>query len=71
MIKCPGCGNTSEFTEVLNGCCLEVTYKKKIKGWSKKESEVNPEVEYELIFECAKCGHDCTDLHEEFLDEYL
>mgnify|MGYP001602550068 FL=1 len=72
MVKCPPkCGNTSKFMEVLNGCCLEVTYEKSADGeWFKEESEVNPDVEYNLIFECANCQHDCTDYHSKFLGEY-
>jgi hypothetical protein len=71
IIKCPNCGNSTEFVEVLNGCCLEQRYVLKDKKWELENSEVNPNVPYDLSFECNKCQHDCTDQHSKWLELYL
>lgn len=71
-IKCPKCGNTEDFTEVLNGCCLEVNYKRDRRGkWKKVNCDVNSNVDFELTWECTNCQTDCTDQHEEFLNQYM
>lgn len=70
--RCPECGNIATFVEVLEDCCHETSFKKNDKGeWKRTNAEVNAESSGNLIFECGECGHDCTDQHQTFLDQYL
>ena len=70
-IVCPNCGNKEGFIEVLVGCTYENRYELRAGKWVLVDGEVNSNCEYELLFECKCCGHDCMDQHEVFLDQYL
>ncbi|MEW6501166.1 MAG: hypothetical protein ACOY8P_05510 [Thermodesulfobacteriota bacterium] len=66
-IKCPRCGNDSDFLEVADGVVLTTRYVQNEDGSFSQEGDES-QILGEIKFYCGECNADLTDFHQRFLE---
>lgn len=66
-IKCPRCGNDSDFLEVADGVVLTTRYVQNEDGSFSQEGDES-QILGEIKFYCGECNTDLTEFHQRFLE---
>lgn len=66
-IRCPQCGNDSDFFEIADGVVLTTRYQQNEDG-SFTQEEDESQVLGEIRFFCGECNQDLTQHHQRFLE---
>jgi hypothetical protein len=66
-IRCPNCGNGSDFVEVADGVILSTHYVQNRDG-SFSQNGDESQILGEIRLFCAECNTDLTQFHQYFLD---
>ena len=66
-IKCPRCGNDSDFLEVADGVVLTTRYVQNEDGSFSQEGDES-QILGEIKFYCGECNPDLTEFHQRFLE---
>ena len=66
-IKCPRCGNDSDFLEVADGVVLTTRYVQNEDGSFSQEGDES-QILGEIKFYCSECNADLTEFHQRFLE---
>ncbi|MFZ5775149.1 MAG: hypothetical protein ACOY3Z_06680 [Thermodesulfobacteriota bacterium] len=66
-IRCPHCGNDTDFFEVADGVVLTTRYVQNGDGSFTQDGDES-QVLGEIRFYCAECNHDMAPYHQRFLE---
>jgi len=66
-IKCPHCGNDTDFLEVADGVVLTTRYVQNEDGSFTQEGDES-QILGEIKFYCGECNADLSSYHQRFLD---
>lgn len=66
-IKCPHCGNDSDFLEVADGVILTTSYHQNKDGSFTQEGDES-QILGEIKFYCGECNADLSHFHNRFLE---
>lgn len=66
-IKCPRCGNDTEFLEVADGVVITTRYLQNEDGSFSQEGDES-QILGEIKFYCGECNADLTQHHQRFLE---
>lgn len=67
LIKCPHCGNDSDFLEVADNVVLTTHYRQNRDGSFTQESDES-QIMGEIRLYCGECHHDLSHFHSRFLE---